>query len=285
MKILISGADGDLGKALSAYASKTDEVTSLGKDKLDVTKLESCVSAALNYKPDAIINCAAETDVDWCEEAENAETAFAVNSIGARNIAVAAEKAGAKLVYVSTDFVFDGNTFNPYTEASEPNPVNFYGKTKLLGERYSQMFCKKTFVARTSWLFGGKRCFVSKMLSQADKKAQISVAADSFGSPTSVFELSKQILSLLKTEKYGVYNCVNSGICSRFDLVKEAFGLSEKDCIPVPVLSSVFSQKAKRPQMSALDPLALKSEGMYIMKDWKSALYDWICGERGVGCD
>ena len=182
-------------------------------DTLDITNRHEVAAYVRHHAPDAIISCAAFTNVDGCET--NREAAFAVNALGARNLAMAAEEIGAKLVHVSTDYVFSGDAAQPVWEYDLPAPRSVYGKTKLLGEQYVQQFCTHYFIVRTAWLYGyAGNNFVKTMLRLARQNGGVTVVDDQLGNPTNAADLAHEILNLLVTKEYGVYHCTGEGVCS-----------------------------------------------------------------------
>ncbi|MGL5381175.1 dTDP-4-dehydrorhamnose reductase, partial [Clostridium sp.] len=206
MKILITGCQGQLGKALSDLLSLESKYTIVGTDvdTLDICNGVEVSDYIRENKFDVVINCAAYTKVDLCET--NSSLAFNVNSIGAKNVAIACEEIGAKVVYISTDYVFDGEKTEPYIESDTTGPESIYGITKSLGEFYTRNFSTKYFIVRTAWLYGEGPNFVRTMLSLSENKSSINVVNDQFGSPTSTVDLALCIKSLIETDNYGTYH-------------------------------------------------------------------------------
>ena len=224
----------------------------------------------------AIISCAAFTNVDGCET--NREAAFAVNALGARNLAMAAEEIGAKLVHVSTDYVFSGDAAQPVWEYDLPAPRSVYGKTKLLGEQYVQQFCTHYFIVRTAWLYGyAGNNFVKTMLRLARQNGGVTVVDDQLGNPTNAADLAHEILNLLVTKEYGVYHCTGEGVCSWCEFAAEIIRLSGIPATVTPCTTEQFiagakKQIAPRPAYSALENAMLKATIGNEMRDWKTAL-------------
>lgn len=288
MKILITGSNGQLGSQLKEILNKgTTEINYIDNiykksqvfacdvDSLDITNLETCIIIFNEIKPDIVINSAAFTNVDACEE--NADLAFKVNSLGARNVAIASQKVGAKLVHISTDYVFDGQATVPYREFDLPNPQSIYGKTKLLGENYVKEFCDKYFIIRTAWLYGynGKN-FVKTIINLAKEKDFIEVVDDQKGNPTNVEDLAHHILKIALTEEYGIYHCSGEGLCSWYDFAKKIVEYAKIDCEVIPTTSDKFIRPAKRPSFSALDKMMLRSTVGNEMRYWEDALKVYI---------
>ncbi|MFW2502038.1 dTDP-4-dehydrorhamnose reductase [Clostridium diolis] len=288
MKILITGSKGQLGNELldiikSGKAEigevseviKKSEVIALDVDELDITNLEQVKSKINDLKPDVIINCAAATNVDGCES--NEDFAFKVNSIGPRNLAIASEEVGAKLVQVSTDYVFSGVGNKPLTEYDLTAPYSVYGKTKLLGENYVRELSSKYFIVRTAWLYGyvGHN-FVYTMRRLGKEKECITVVNDQRGNPTHANDLAYHILKLIQTEEYGVYHCTGKGECTWYDFAKMIIELSGEKCEVKPCSSEEYKTPAKRPEYSSLDNMMLRCTVGDDMRDWKDAIKSFI---------
>lgn len=288
MKILITGSKGQLGNELLDIiksgkaeigevpeAIKKSEVIALDVDELDITNLEQVKSKINDLKPDVIINCAAATNVDGCES--NEDFAFKVNSIGPRNLAIASEEVGAKLVQVSTDYVFSGVGNKPLTEYDLTAPFSVYGKTKLLGENYVRELSSKYFIIRTAWLYGyvGHN-FVYTMRRLGKEKECITVVNDQMGNPTHANDLAYHILKLIQTEEYGVYHCTGKGECTWYDFAKMIIELSGEKCEVKPCTSEEYKTSAKRPEYSSLDNMMLRCTVGDETRDWKDAIKSFI---------
>ena len=288
MKILITGSNGQLGNELQRIISigtseigevseiiKTAEVFALDVDRLDITKLEEVKKVLTEINPDVVINCAAATNVDGCES--NQDLAFKINAIGPRNLAIVSEEIGAKLVQVSTDYVFSGVGETPLTEFELTAPYSVYGKTKLLGEEYVRELCSKYYIVRTAWLYGyvGHN-FVYTMMKLGNMKDEISVVNDQLGNPTHANDLAYHILKLIETEEYGVYHCTGKGECSWYDFASEIMKLSGRSCKVNPCTSEEYKtmnpNAAKRPEFSSLDNMMLRCTVGDEMRHWKDAL-------------
>ena len=292
MKILITGSKGQLGNELQKIIEtgeaeigrvsdniRSSEVFPLDIEELDITKLEDVRRVLNEIKPDVVINCAAATNVDGCES--NKDLALKINAIGARNLAIASEKIGAKLVQVSTDYVFSGVGEIPLTEFDLTAPYSVYGKTKLKGEEYVREFSSKYYIVRTAWLYGyvGKN-FVYTMMNLGAQKDFISVVNDQLGNPTNANDLAYHILKLIETDEYGVYHCTGKGECSWFDFASEIMKLSQRDCKVNPCTSEeykkMYPNSAKRPEYSSLDNMMLRCTVGDEMRDWKDALKSFM---------
>ncbi|NAS19295.1 dTDP-4-dehydrorhamnose reductase [Clostridium butyricum] len=288
MKILITGSKGQLGNELKDIINKgyseigkvsecinNSQVFDFDVDKLDITDLKSVKNVLNTIKPDVVINCAAATNVDGCESDE--DFAFKVNSLGPRNLAMVCEEMGARLVQVSTDYVFSGVGEKPLTEYDLTAPYSVYGKTKLLGENYVREFCSKYYIVRTAWLYGyvGHN-FVYTMRRLGKEKDSINVVNDQIGNPTHANDLAYHILKLIETDEYGVYHCTGKGECSWYDFAKMIIELSGEECIVNPCTSEEYKTPAKRPEYSSLDNMMLRNTVGDEMRNWQDAIKSFI---------
>ena len=288
MKILITGSNGQLGNELQKIVStgkaeigsvseeiKNAEVFAMDVDILDITNLEQVKKVLNEVKPDVVINCAAATNVDGCEA--NQDLAFKINSLGPRNLAMVAEELGAKIVQVSTDYVFSGVGEAPLKECDLVAPVSVYGKTKLLGEEFVRDFSTKYYIVRTAWLYGyvGHN-FVYTMMKLGKDRDTLNVVNDQLGNPTHANDLAYHILKLIQTEEYGVYHCTGKGECSWYNFASEIMKLSGRNCTVNPCTSeeykSMYPNSADRPAYSSLDNMMLRCTVGDEMRDWKDAL-------------
>ena len=202
-KVIVTGCNGQLGRAVNElYAGDTSyRFVNTDVAELDITNIDAVMALVREVKPYAIINCAAHTNVDACET--QMDLAYKINAIGPRNLSIAATETGAKLMHISTDYVFDGKGTRPYLEFDKPDPQSMYGATKLAGENFVKEFADKHFIVRTAWLYGDGKNFVKTMLKLSETHEKIRVVNDQFGSPTSAKELAKAIRVLLPTDNYG----------------------------------------------------------------------------------
>ncbi|WYP26046.1 dTDP-4-dehydrorhamnose reductase [Alkalihalobacillus sp. FSL W8-0930] len=271
-KVLITGAGGQLGNDLvKQFASQGYEVFGLSREELDITNQEKVKEVFSNIKPEIVIHSAAYTAVDNAENDQ--ETAYLINSIGSRNIAIEADCYGSKLVYVSTDYVFNGEATEPINEFEAVSPLGIYGKSKLAGEQYVKDLSNKFFVVRTSWVFGlNGNNFVKTMLKLSEQKDELGVVSDQIGSPTYTVDLAHVINELVKTEKYGTYHVANNGSCSWYEFAKEIFKLSNKSVKVNPLTSEEFPRPAKRPAYSVFDQMNLRLNNIKEMPHWKDSL-------------
>lgn len=280
-KILVTGCNGQLGRAIrKEYAQEnvefinTDIAEGEGVVPLDITDVDAVLALVRDKKPDVIINCAAHTNVDKCEE--QWDLAYKINAIGPRNLSIAATEADAKMIHVSTDYVFEGNGSRPYTEFDAPNPVSAYGKTKLEGENFVKEFAKKHFILRTAWLYGDGKNFVKTMLALAEKHDELNVVCDQLGSPTSAVELAKMIHYLEGTKNYGLFHATCEGDTNWADFAEAIFARAGKKTKVNHVTSKQYKEmnpaSADRPAYSILENYMIKLTSDFRMADWQDAL-------------
>lgn len=279
MKILVTGANGQLGFDVCRELTERGYTDVIGVDKemLDITD-EVAVNKYINeVKPDIIMHNAAWTAVDIAED--NSDACYKVNVLGTRYIAENAQKIGAKLVYISTDYVFNGEGENYFEVDDKKAPLSVYGKTKYEGELEAKK-CEKHFIVRISWVFGinGKN-FVKTMLNLAETKTELNVVADQIGSPTYTYDLSKLLCDMIETEKYGEYHATNENICSWCDFAKKIFEIAGVSMKVNAVTSSEYPAKAHRPSNSRLSKKSLDSAGFKRLPTWEDALYRFIKNE------
>jgi dTDP-4-dehydrorhamnose reductase len=283
IKVLLIGRSGQLGYEIGKLIDINSNfyLLSINSKDLDITNKKNVIKTIIELDPRIIINCAAYTNVDKAEE--DYEKAFQVNALGPRNLAIAAETVGAKLVHISTDYVFEGNEVivngekAPNREYDLPNPINVYGKTKLLGENYVREFCSKYFIIRTSWLYGENgNNFVKTIIKAAKEKGKLQVVNDQFGNPTNAIDLAKHIIELVFTDEFGIYHCTGNGVASWYDFACKIVEYSGIDCRVEAVTSEQYQTKAKRPIFSCLDNMMLRSTIGDSMRNWEEALYDFV---------
>ena len=276
MKALVTGSAGMLAKDLIPCLLKmSHEVLAPPEDKLDITNLGVVRHAVDELAPDIIINCAAYTNVDEAEKQEH--QALMVNGLGVQNLCILCQEHDIPLVHFSTDYVFDGTKPSPYTIYDETNPINAYGRSKLLGEKYILWLLDKFYLLRTSWLFGlhGKN-FIETMLEIGQKQKQVSVVTDQKGCPTWTRHLAEATVALIETGRYGIYHVTNSEPTTWFDFTKEIFRLAGMSTEVLPITSEQFPRPAKRPSNSVLDPFPLKEVLGRGMPSWKVALKEYL---------
>lgn len=281
MKIIVTGAAGQLGRDLCPVLEKRGhEVVGVDLPELDITCRDAVFDLFAAEKPDAVIHCAAWTAVDAAEDEDKKEKVRAVNAVGTENIAAAAESVGAKMLFISTDYVFDGRTGErPWEPDDKADPVNFYGLTKYEGELAAEKNCRKLFIVRISWVFGvfGKN-FVATMLRLGKERKELTVVCDQIGSPTYTPDLSELLADIIVTEKYGRYHATNEGYVSWFDFATEIFRQASlrdpayADVKVSPVTSDKYPSKAVRPANSRMSKTSLDRAGFDRLPAWEDAL-------------
>ncbi|KAF6576088.1 dTDP-4-dehydrorhamnose reductase [Paenibacillus polymyxa] len=282
MRILVTGASGQLGKdVVKVFQEQGHDVVGYDREQLDITDLDQAIKIVGQYQPEAVIHCAAYTAVDAAET--DLDTAYQVNAAGTRNMVLAAEKAGAKLVYISTDYVFDGTAEQPYHEYDNTNPQSIYGKSKRAGEVLTQTLSSRYFIVRTSWVYGlyGNN-FVKTMLKLGQEKPHLQVVNDQKGSPTYTVDLARFLAELIQTEKYGVYHASNSGSCTWYEFTKaifeEAVDILDATIIAIlePCSTDQFPRPAARPKNSVMEHIAIRTNGLNNLRHWREGLHCFI---------
>lgn len=286
MKVFVTGAKGQLGSdVVKELLSRGYNTVGVDVDELNITDEYAVRKRIAIEKPDTVIHCAAWTDVDAAQDGENISTVRAVNVNGTENIARACGEIACKMVYISTDYVFDGAGTVPWTEDCKTGlPLSVYGQSKLDGERVTAQNTDRFFIVRTSWAFGknGKN-FVDAMLMLGKQKKTVNVVADQIGTPTYTYDLAKLLADLITTEKYGYYHATNEGgFISWYDFAAEIFRLASKydgeyaSVKAVPITTQEYGAKAERPLNSRLDTSKLKKAGFELLPDWRDALERYL---------
>ncbi|NLG29078.1 MAG: dTDP-4-dehydrorhamnose reductase [Chloroflexi bacterium] len=272
MRIAVTGSKGQLGTALQAALS-AHELLPIDLPEDDITSLEAICARVRAFAPDIVIHAAAMTNVDGCEA--DPAAAYRLNVLGTRNMAVAAQQSNAALVYVSTDYVFDGQKAEPYWEYDDANPLSVYGRTKWIGERLAQQLCPRSYVVRIAWLYGpGPRNFVQTVLRLADERGSLRMVTDEVGSPTYAADVAQALGRLIAQPAYGIYHLPNSGVCSRFDWAREILqrtGRSRVELLP----SENYQRAARVPAHAELRNFAGAELGI-IMRPWREALAAYL---------
>ncbi len=275
-KVIVTGASGMLGKDFSKTLKKGFYVIPLSRSELDITNFDNVMRAFEKSCPDIVVNCAAFTKVDLCEEKR--KEAFLVNAKGPENLIKACNSINAKLVHISTDYVFDGMAERPYKENDQTNPINVYGQSKLEGERAIITKGKNYLIIRTSWLFGkGGPNFIKTMLDLARKQKRLQVVQDQTGRPTYTIDLVEYVSLLINCNAKGIVHCANSGSCTWFDLC--SFALEKagmRDAKVLPVTSDKFKRPARRPIYSVLDLERFKSITGKTPRHWNKAVLSYL---------
>ena len=275
-KMIITGCNGQLGREMNRlYAGNTDiELINTDVDELDITSIDAVMKLVKEVNPYAIINCAAYTAVDACET--NQDIAFKVNTIGPRNLAIAARETGAKLLHVSTDYVFDGTKETPYYESDPICPQSVYGSTKAEAEKMVQQMADRYFILRTAWLYGDGKNFAKTMLRLAETNDTVKVVGDQYGTPTSAYELAKGIDSLLFSDNYGLFHATCEGSCNWAEFAAEIFRLAGKDTKVQAITTAEYGAPANRPAHSILENYMFKMTNGYLFADWHDAIEKYL---------
>ena len=276
MRVLVTGSKGQLGYDVIRLL-RLDNIESLGIDRneVDITNQEMIEEFILSYKPSVVIHCAAYTAVDKAEDEK--EVCHTINVLGTRYIAEACKKVNAKMVYISTDYVFDGDGEIPFEVTDKPNPINYYGKSKFEGELEVQRILNSHFIVRVSWVFGiNGNNFVKTMLKLAKERDEISVVADQIGSPTYTYDLAGFLIQMIKTEKYGIYHATNDGYCSWYDFACEIFIQAGINIKVNPINTAAYPTKAKRPGNSKMSKARMHENFSFRFPTWQRALEVFI---------
>lgn len=282
MKIAIVGARGQLGTDCCQVFSKSHaEVIPLDIEELDVCSYEACHTQIAPHRPEIILNAAAFHHVEQCEQ--DPAKAFAVNALGARNLARLAARLGSKIAYISTDYVFEGAQKKPYLETDLPHPLNVYGNSKLSGELFVQSECPRHFVARVSGLYGHALCrgkgglnFVQLMLKLAKEREEVRVVNDEFLTPTWTYTVAEQLKELLETEHYGLYHMTCQGECSWYQFAAKIFELQKIHTRLSIAAPNEFPAKVPRPKYSVLENRGLQRLNLDRMPTWEKALTQYF---------
>lgn len=282
MKIAVVGSNGQLGSDVCGeFEKQSHEVHRLTHSDLEISSVDRVLLALRELHPDVLVNTAAFHNVEKCEA--DAETAFSINAVGARNLAIACAETGTAIVHVSTDYVFDGSLRRPYKESDLPCPLNVYGTSKLAGEFFVRTTCPRHFVVRTSAIYGKNPCrakgglnFIELMVKLSRERDQLKVVDDEIVSPTSTAELARQISALVSTDAYGVYHATAEGSCSWFEFASEIFALTGTQtrlCVAGP---GDFPAKVPRPKYSVLENENLKRLQLNRFRHWREGLQEYL---------
>lgn len=276
MKVFVTGVKGQLGfDVVNELRGRGIETVGVDIEEMDITDAGAVCRVITEAAPDAVIHCAAYTAVDAAEE--NEEICRKVNADGTRNIAAVCKELDIKMIYISTDYVFDGKGTRPWEPDDERHPLNVYGQTKYEGELAVQDALDKYFIVRIQWVYGvnGKN-FVKTMLRLAETNTRINVVNDQFGSPTYTFDLAKMLADMVLTDKYGIYHAANDGICTWYEFACEIFKQAGIDIEVAPVSSTEFPSKAKRPENSRMNQDKLAENGFERLPSWQDALQRYL---------
>ena len=276
MRILVTGASGQLGYDVERELERRGiEHLGTSSRELDITDREAVERLMAAYRPDAAIHCAAYTKVDLAED--EPERCWAVNADGTRNLAAACREIGAKMLYISTDYMFPG-TGEQFRRTDDPvSPVNTYGRSKLAGELAVQSLLETYFIVRISWVFGKNgNNFVKTMLRLAETKAELSVVCDQIGSPTYTADLAPLLCDMVQTERYGVYHATNEGTCAWSEFAEAIFELAGRQVVVHPIPTSAYPTRAARPLNSRMSKERLRDNGFQALLEWKDALARYL---------
>jgi dTDP-4-dehydrorhamnose reductase len=277
VKLLVTGAAGMLGRdVMLAAGNAGHEIAGFGRAELDVTDAAALARKFDLERPDVVINCAAWTDVDGAESAE--QDAFAINGKGAGNVAAAAAAVGASVVYLSSDYLFDGAKAAPYVESDQPAPLSAYGRTKLAGEEATVAANKRHFVVRSAWLFGvGGPNFVETMLRLAGSGNEVLVVRDQVGSPTYTWHLAYGIVRLIEGVEFGIHHMAAAGQCSWYEFAREIFEQAKVECKVLSITTEEFGRPAPRPPFSALTS---QREHAIRLPSWQDGLAGYLAQRK-----
>lgn len=282
MKIAVIGAKGLLGRELCSTLSQTHEVIAWDIQEIDITDRSSTLQKLKNLKPELIVNSAAFVDVDRCES--DPDSAWRINALGSQNLALAAQELGGALLYISTDYVFDGESSEDYDEVAPVHPINHYGRSKLAGERFAAQICPRTYIVRTSWLIGHHpNGYVERVLKAAQRDGLVRMAPDQIESPTYTGDLTQAVDILVETGAYGCYNVTSLGACTRVEFARfvlEQAGRSE----PVETADvSQIKRIARRPNRTVLDCRLFQLLTGQTLPDWRDGIRAYFARELASG--
>ncbi|WP_269920192.1 dTDP-4-dehydrorhamnose reductase [Caldifermentibacillus hisashii] len=276
MKILVTGYTGQLGYDVVQHGlEKGLEMIGVGSKDLDITNKDNVSKYVKKINPDAIIHCAAYTAVDRAED--DKEACWNVNVEGTKNLAQAAKDIDAKFMYISTDYVFNGEGDIPFKEMDEPNPMGYYGLTKYEGEKVVQQLLDKWFIVRISWVFGiNGHNFVKTMLRIAETRNEVNVVSDQIGSPTYTFDLARLLIDMIQTDKYGIYHASNEGFCSWSEFAEEIFKQANVNMRVNAITTEEYPTRAVRPKNSRMEKQKLIDNGFTPLPTWQDATKRYI---------
>jgi dTDP-4-dehydrorhamnose reductase len=276
VRVLLTGARGMLGTDLSALIRERHELHPIDIEEVDITDGPATMALIEKIRPDAIIHTAAYTDVDGCES--HVDQAFQVNGEGTRHVAEGAHRSGASMLYVSTDYVFDGKSASPYRVEDEPRPMSVYGKSKLRGEVYTRELAAQHYIVRTGWLYGEHGAnFVEKVIGLARDRPRLEIVDDQVGSPTYSKDLAPALLRLVESGRFGTYHVTNDGSCSWFEFARHILDLAGiEDIEVVPTTSERLARPAPRPPYSVLDNSAWREVFGSGLRHWREAIEEYV---------
>ena len=276
MKILVTGVKGQLGyDVVKALESRGYQPVGVDREEMDLMNNNMIQDFIMNLKPEAIIHCAAYTAVDQAEE--EVEICYQINAEAVKVIAECAKTLDIPMIYISTDYVFDGTKASEYVETDIPNPINVYGASKLKGEQYVQQLLEKFYIVRISWVFGiNGNNFIKTMQRLGNEQDQLNIIHDQVGSPTYTAHLAPLLVDMIETDQYGIYHATNEGYCSWYEFAAEIFKQSQLDVTLHPITTDQYKTKAKRPLNSKMSKQKLSDYGFHRLPTWQEALKNYL---------
>ena len=276
MKILVTGVKGQLGyDVVKALESRGHQPVGVDREEMDLMNNNMIQNFIMNLKPEAIIHCAAYTAVDQAEE--EVEICYQINAEAVKVIAECAKTLDIPMIYISTDYVFDGTKASEYVETDIPNPINVYGASKLKGEQYVQQLLEKFYIVRISWVFGiNGNNFIKTMQRLGNEHDELNIIHDQVGSPTYTADLASLLVDMIETNRYGIYHATNEGYCSWYEFAAEIFKQSQLDVTLHPITTDQYKTKAKRPLNSKMSKQKLSDYGFHRLPTWQEALKNYL---------
>ena len=276
MKVLVTGVKGQLGyDVVKDLEKRGHQPIGVDRDEMDLMDNEAIRTFIMNLKPEAIIHCAAYTAVDKAEE--EVETCYQINAESVKVISECAKELDVKLIYISTDYVFDGTKEGEYVETDLPNPINVYGASKLKGEQYVQTLLEKYYIVRISWVFGvNGNNFIKTMRRLGSERDELNIINDQVGSPTYTADLAPLLVDMMETDKYGIYHATNEETCSWYEFANEIFKQSGIEVKTNPITTNQYPTAAKRPMNSRMSKAKLKANGFNLLPTWQEALAHYL---------
>ena len=276
MKVLVTGVKGQLGyDVVKDLEKRGHQPIGVDRDEMDLMDNEAIRTFIMNLKPEAIIHCAAYTAVDKAEE--EVETCYQINAEAVKVISECAKELDVKLIYISTDYVFDGTKEGEYVETDLPNPINVYGASKLKGEQYVQTLLEKYYIVRISWVFGvNGNNFIKTMRRLGSERDELNIINDQVGSPTYTADLAPLLVDMMETDKYGIYHVTNEETCSWYEFANEIFKQSGIEVKTNPITTDQYPTAAKRPMNSRMSKAKLKANGFNLLPTWQEALAHYL---------
>ena len=276
MKVLVTGVKGQLGyDVVKDLEKRGHQPIGVDRDEMDLMDNEAIRTFIMNLKPEAIIHCAAYTAVDKAEE--EVETCYQINAEAVKVISECVKELDVKLIYISTDYVFDGTKEGEYVETDLPNPINVYGASKLKGEQYVQTLLEKYYIVRISWVFGvNGNNFIKTMRRLGSERDELNIINDQVGSPTYTADLAPLLVDMMETDKYGIYHATNEETCSWYEFANEIFKQSGIEVKTNPITTDQYPTAAKRPMNSRMSKAKLKANGFNLLPTWQEALAHYL---------